>query len=126
MNYILQFEQTQINKFKNINEIPSFRTGDTLRILVKVKEGERERSQPYEGICISRRNRGLNSSITIRKISYGIGVERIFPLYSPNIKIYITRKGIVRRAKLYYLRKLSGKKARITERKSESKQNKLN
>lgn len=117
MNQVQIFEQKQLSILIKNNIVPEFKTGDTLRILVKVKEGERERIQPYEGICIARKNRGINSSITIRKISYGIGVERLFPLYSPNIKIHVIRKGVVRRAKLYYLRKLSGKKARITEKK---------
>jgi len=98
-------------------KIPEFSPGDTLRVNVKVVEGNRERVQAYEGVCIGRRNAGFNSSFTVRKISYGEGVERVFPLYSPRIdSIDVVRKGRVRRAKLYYLRGLRGKAARITER----------
>jgi large subunit ribosomal protein L19 len=120
MNTIQKLEQQQIALLTKDKTIPDFQSGDTIRIFVKVKEGDRERSQPYEGICIARKNRGINSSITVRKVSYGIGVERIFPLYSPNIEISLIRKGIVRRAKLYYLRKLSVKKARIAEKKKDT------
>jgi large subunit ribosomal protein L19 len=98
-------------------EFPDFVPGDTVVVHVKVKEGERERLQAFEGVCIGRRNRGANSSFTVRKMSYGEGVERVFPLYSPTVaKIEVKRKGVVRRAKLYYLRDLSGKAARITEK----------
>jgi large subunit ribosomal protein L19 len=98
-------------------EFPDFVPGDTVVVHVKVKEGDRERLQAFEGICIARRNRGVNSSFTVRKVSYGEGVERVFPLYSPQLaKIDVKRKGVVRRAKLYYLRDLSGKAARITEK----------
>ena len=97
--------------------MPEFSPGDTLRVNVKVVEGTRERVQAYEGVCIARRNAGVNSSFTVRKISYGEGVERVFPLYSPRIdSIELVRKGDVRRAKLYYLRELRGKRARISER----------
>jgi large subunit ribosomal protein L19 len=97
--------------------IPAFSAGDTLRVNVKIKEGERERVQAYEGVCIARNGGGLNESFTVRKISFGEGVERVFPLYSPNLdSIEVVRKGKVRRAKLYYLRERRGKSARIAER----------
>ena len=97
--------------------MPEFGPGDTVKVSVKVVEGERERVQAFEGVCIARKNAGINSSFTLRKISYGEGVERIFPLYSPRITaIEVMRRGAVRRAKLYYLRGLTGKKARIQER----------
>ncbi len=118
MNIIEKFEKEQIAKLTDGKEIPEFAAGDTLRVNVKVIEGTRERIQAYEGVCIARSNRALNSSFTVRKISYGEGVERIFPLYSPNVdSIEVIRRGKVRRAKLYYLRPLRGKKARIAERK---------
>ncbi len=118
MNIIEKFEKAQIAKLTEGKEIPEFAAGDTLRVNVKVIEGSRERIQAYEGVCIARSNRALNSSFTVRKISYGEGVERIFPLYSPNVdSIEVIRRGKVRRAKLYYLRPLRGKKARIAERK---------
>ncbi|MCK5040872.1 MAG: 50S ribosomal protein L19 [Sphingomonadales bacterium] len=99
-------------------QIPDFRPGDTLKIDVRVVEGKRERIQAFEGVCIARAAKGVNSNFTIRKLSYGEGVERVFPLYSPNVdKITVLRHGRVRRAKLYYLRGLTGKAARITERK---------
>jgi large subunit ribosomal protein L19 len=98
-------------------EVPAFGPGDTVTVYVKVQEGERERQQAFEGLVIARRNRGYNSSFTVRKVSYGEGVERVFPLYSPSIaKIEVMRKGDVRRAKLYYLRQLAGKAARVRER----------
>jgi large subunit ribosomal protein L19 len=98
-------------------DIPTFRPGDTLRVGVKVVEGERTRVQNFEGVCIARSNRGMGSNFTVRKISFGEGVERVFPLYSPNVEsITVVRKGIVRRAKLYYLRGRTGKRARIAER----------
>ena len=97
--------------------IPDFQPGDTLRVMVKIKEGERERIQAFEGVCIARAGGGINENFTVRKISYGEGVERVFPLYSPMIdSIKVVRRGKVRRAKLYYLRGLRGKKARITEK----------
>ncbi len=98
-------------------EIPAFRPGDTLRVGVRVVEGERTRVQNFEGVCIARSNKGMGSNFTVRKISFGEGVERVFPLYSPNIEsIFVVRKGVVRRAKLYYLRGRTGKRARIAER----------
>ncbi len=115
MNVLEKFNQQQIAKL-NAN-IPIFEPGDTVRVNVKVIEGSRERIQAYEGVCIGRKNDGINSSFTVRKISYGEGVERIFPLYSPRLdSIELVRRGAVRRAKLYYLRGLRGKKARIAER----------
>ncbi|NOZ42519.1 MAG: 50S ribosomal protein L19 [Alphaproteobacteria bacterium] len=118
MNIIEKFEKGQIARLTEGKTIPEFAAGDTLRVNVKVIEGTRERIQAYEGVCIARSNRALNSSFTVRKISYGEGVERIFPLYSPNVdSIEVIRRGKVRRAKLYYLRPLRGKKARIAERK---------
>ena len=98
------------------DDIPAFRPGDTLKVHVKVTEGDRERVQVFEGLCIARKNSGINSSFTVRKISYGEGVERVFPLYSPRVdEIEVVRKGVVRRAKLYYLRGRTGKSARIIE-----------
>ena len=117
MNIIQQIEQEQLAKVTEGKDIPDFSPGDTLRVNVKVVEGNRERVQAFEGVCIARRNAGLNSSFTVRKLSYGEGVERVFPLYSPRVEsIEIVRKGRVRRAKLYYLRGRTGKRARIAER----------
>ncbi len=117
MNMIEQIENEQIEKLTADKTIPQFAAGDTLRIHVKVVEGARERVQIFEGVCIARKNAGVNSSFTVRKISYGEGVERVFPLYSPRIeKIEVVRHGQVRRAKLYYLRGLTGKRARIAEK----------
>jgi large subunit ribosomal protein L19 len=116
MNLLQQIEQEQVKKLMQDKEIPDFRAGDTVRVHVKVVEGERQRIQPYEGIVIGRKLRGLNSSLRVRKISNGEGVERVFPLYSPNIRIEVIRHGDVRRAKLYYLRERTGKRARIAER----------
>jgi large subunit ribosomal protein L19 len=117
MNLIQQIEAEQIAKLTAERKIPDFRAGDTLRVGVKVVEGERIRVQNYEGVCIARSNKGIGSSFTVRKISFGEGVERVFPLYSPSIEaIEVVRRGIVRRAKLYYLRGRSGKSARIAER----------
>ncbi len=119
MNIIEQLEQEQIAKLNADQPVPEFGAGDTLRVHVKVIEGTRERVQVFEGVCIGRKNAELNSSFTVRKISYGEGVERVFPLYSPRIeKIEVVRRGAVRRAKLYYLRGLRGKKARIAEKAS--------
>ncbi|CAA7624594.1 50S ribosomal protein L19 [Magnetospirillum sp. UT-4] len=116
MNIIQQLEQEQIAKLTEGKSIPQFAPGDTLKVNVKVVEGNRERVQAYEGVCIARKNDGLNSHFVVRKISYGEGVERIFPLYSPNIaSIEVVRRGDVRRAKLYYLRDRRGKSARIAE-----------
>ncbi len=112
MNIIDHLEMEQLKK-----DIPVFRAGDTLKVHVKITEGDKQRIQIYQGICIKRLNRGLGSSYTVRKISGGVGVERIFPLHSPSVdKIEVIRMGKVRRAKLYYLRKLRGKAARIPEK----------
>src|SRR5271170_766137 len=117
MNILQTLEQEQVKKLLAQRAVPEFRPGDSLKVSLKVVEGERERIQAFEGVCIARRNAGLNSSFTLRKISYGEGVERVFPLYSPRITaIEVVRRGAVRRAKLYYLRGLTGKAARITER----------
>ena len=106
MNIIENIEKEQISKLMEGKNVPSFKPGDTLKVHTKVKEGDRERIQVYEGVCIARKNDGLNSSFTVRKISFGEGVERVFPLYSPNVaKIEVARIGKVRRAKLYFLRK---------------------
>ena len=116
MNLILQLEQEEVARLSADRAVPVFKAGDTLRVNVKVIEGNRERVQAFEGVCIARRNRGLHSSFTVRKISYGEGVERVFPLYSPRLdSIEVVRRGRVRRAKLYYLRGRTGKRARITE-----------
>ncbi len=117
MNLIQTLEKEAVEAFAASKEIPDFRAGDTLRIGVRVVEGERVRTQNFEGVCIARTNRGMGSNFTVRKISFGEGVERVFPLYSPNIEsITVVRRGIVRRAKLYYLRGRTGKRARIAER----------
>jgi large subunit ribosomal protein L19 len=117
MNLLQQIEQEQVAKLTAKKEIPDFAPGDTLIVNVKVVEGERSRLQAYEGVCIARAGAGINQSFTVRKISYGEGVERVFPLYSPMLdSIKVVRRGKVRRAKLYYLRGLRGKKARITEK----------
>ena len=116
MNIIEQFEKDQIKSLVKGKKIPQFHPGDTVRVNVKVREGTRERIQAFEGVCIRKKNRGLSSSFTVRKISFGEGVERVFPIFSPSIdSISIVRSGQVRRAKLYYLRDLTGKKARIVE-----------
>lgn len=115
MNIIDQLEQEQIAEVNR--SVPEFSPGDTLRVNVRVVEGNRERTQAFEGVCIARRNRGVNSSFTVRKISYGEGVERVFPLHSPRLEsIEVVRRGDVRRAKLYYLRGRRGKSARIAEK----------
>ena len=117
MNLIQTLEAEAIEQFKSAKSIPDFRAGDTLRVGVRVVEGERTRVQNYEGVCIARSNKGMGSNFTVRKISFGEGVERVFPLYSPNIdSITVVRRGVVRRAKLYYLRGRTGKSARIAER----------
>ena len=117
MNLIQQLEAEAIEQFSKTKTIPEFRPGDTLRVGVKVVEGDRSRVQMYEGVCIARSNKGVNSNFTVRKISFGEGVERVFPLYSPIIdSIEVVRRGAVRRAKLYYLRGRRGKSARIAER----------
>src|SRR5215469_14515544 len=121
MNLLQQLEQEQVEKLAADRPIPQFDPGDTVRVGVKVIEGERERIQVFEGVCIGRKNAGVNSNFTLRKISYGEGVERVFPLYSPRItSIELVRRGVVRRAKLYYLRGRTGKRARIAERARES------
>ncbi len=117
MNIIQQIEAEQAAKLAAIRPTPEFQPGDTVIVNVKVKEGERTRVQAYEGVCIARTGGGLNESFTVRKISYGEGVERVFPIFSPNIdSIKVIRRGKVRRAKLYYLRDRRGKSARIAER----------
>ncbi len=117
MNLIQQLEQEQVAKLTAGKDIPDFQPGDTLLVNVKVVEGEKSRIQAYEGVCIGRAGSGLNENFTVRKISYGEGVERVFPLYSPMIdSIKVVRRGKVRRAKLYYLRGRRGKAARINER----------
>ena len=117
MNLIQTLEKEAVDAFIASKEIPEFRAGDTLRVGVRVVEGERVRTQNFEGVCIARTNRGMGSNFTVRNMSFGEGVERVFPLYSPNIdSITVVRRGIVRRAKLYYLRGRTGKRARIAER----------
>jgi len=117
MNVIQQLEKEQMAKLSAGKEIPDFEPGDTLVVNVKVVEGDRTRVQAYEGVCIARSGGGLNENFTVRKISYGEGVERVFPLYSPSVdSIKVVRRGKVRRAKLYYLRERRGKSARIVER----------
>lgn len=116
MNILDMVGQTTMDKVQAERPVPRFEPGDTLKVHVKVQEGNRERIQVYEGLCIGRKNAGVNSSFTVRKISFGEGVERVFPLYGPGIwEIEVVRKGIVRRAKLYYLRDLRGKASRIAE-----------
>jgi large subunit ribosomal protein L19 len=117
MNLIETLEREAIDALTELRAVPEFRPGDTLRVGVKVVEGERSRVQNFEGVCIARSNKGVGSSFTVRKISFGEGVERVFPLYSPIIEsINVVRRGAVRRAKLYYLRGRTGKSARIAER----------
>ena len=120
MNNILEsFEKDQMQQLMSGKTYPEFNAGDTLKVHLKVKEGEKERIQVFEGVCIAKKNAGVNSSFTVRKISYGEGIERVLPYYSPQIsKIEIVKKGDVRRSKLYYLRGRSGKSARITEKTS--------
>ena len=114
---VQKFENEQINKLTSKKRIPAFRPGDTLKVTLKIVEGEKSRLQAYEGICIARKNNSVNSKFTVRKMSHGEGVERVFPLFSPNIdNIEVIRKGDVRRAKLYYLRERTGKSARIADR----------
>jgi large subunit ribosomal protein L19 len=117
MNLIETLQKEEVARVTKGKTVPSFDPGDTLRVNVKIKEGDRERVQAYEGICIARAGAGLNANFTVRKISFGEGVERVFPLYSPTVdSIEVVRRGKVRRAKLYYLRDRRGKSARITER----------
>ena len=114
MDIIQELENEQLAKLNK--KVPDFKAGDTVKVMYKIVEDKGERLQAYEGVCIARSNNGLNSSFTVRKISFGEGVERVFPLYSPNVaSIEVVRRGKVRRSKLYYLRELFGKKARITE-----------
>jgi large subunit ribosomal protein L19 len=121
MNVLQQLEHEQVERLAAERPVPSFDPGDTVRVSIKVVEGERERIQAFEGVCIARKNAGINSSFTLRKISYGEGVERVFPLHSPRITaIEVVRRGVVRRAKLYYLRGRTGKRARIAERARDS------
>ena len=123
MNLLKQIENEQMAKLSAGKEIPDFQPGDTVVVNVKIVEGERSRVQAYEGVCIGRAGAGLNENFTVRKISYGEGVERVFPLYSPMIdSIKVVRRGQVRRAKLYYLRGRRGKSARITERQDHTNQ----
>jgi len=123
MGLIQELEAEAIAAFNETKTIPEFRPGDTVRVGVRVVEGERTRVQNYEGVCIARSNRGINSNFTVRKMSFGEGVERVFPLYSPNVEsIEVVRRGVVRRAKLYYLRGRTGKRARIAERKQTASQ----
>ena len=123
MGLIQELEAEAIEQFASGKDIPEFRAGDTLRVGVRVVEGERTRVQNFEGVCIARSNRGINSNFTVRKLSFGEGVERVFPLYSPNVEsITVVRRGVVRRAKLYYLRGRTGKRARIAERREVQKE----
>ncbi len=116
-NLLETFEKKQIDRLTSKKRIPAFRPGDTLKVTVRITEGSKSRLQAFEGVCIARKNNSVNSNFTVRKISHGEGVERVFPLFSPIVeKIDVIRKGDVRRAKLYYLRQLSGKKARIADR----------
>jgi large subunit ribosomal protein L19 len=117
MNLLQEIEREQVERLAANRPVPGFQPGDTVRVSLRVVEGERERIQAFEGVCIARKNAGINSNFTLRKISYGEGVERIFPLYSPRVTaIEVIRRGVVRRAKLYYLRGRTGKRARIVER----------
>ena len=117
MNILEKFEKGHLKELQSDKKLPKFSSGDTIKVHLKVKEGEKERIQVFEGVCISKKNAGLNSSFTVRKISYGEGIERILPLFSPQInKIEVVKIGSVRRSKLYYLRNRSGKSARIAEK----------
>jgi large subunit ribosomal protein L19 len=121
MNMIEQLRKEEADRLKASRKIPEFRPGDTVRVNVRIREGERERVQAYEGVCIARSGEGVDESFTVRKISFGEGVERIFPILSPMIEsIEVKRRGVVRRAKLYYLRDRRGKSARIAERQMQS------
>ena len=117
MNLIQTLEAEAIESITSLKKLPEFKAGDTIRVGVKVVEGDRTRIQNFEGVCIARANRGMGSSFTVRKISFGEGVERVFPLYGPNVdSVTVLRRGVVRRAKLYYLRGRTGKRARIAEK----------
>jgi large subunit ribosomal protein L19 len=121
-NIIQELRKEEADRLLAVRKIPEFRPGDTVRVNVKIKEGERERVQAYEGVCIARGGQGIDESFTVRKISFGEGVERVFPVLSPNIEsIEVKRRGVVRRAKLYYLRDRRGKSARIAERQMDRK-----
>ena len=123
MNTIQEIEKAEADRLIALRKVPAFQPGDTVRVNVRIKEGERERVQAYEGVCIGRAGHGLQESFTVRKISYGEGVERVFPVMSPMIdSITVVRRGKVRRAKLYYLRNLRGKSARIVEKKTDRPQ----
>lgn len=116
-NALQAYEQKQLAKVTEKKSVPDFQAGDTVRVNVRIVEGKTERVQAFEGLCIAKRNRGINSAFTVRKISHGEGVERVFPMYSPRIdSIEVVRRGVVRRAKLYYMRQLTGKAARIKEK----------
>ena len=122
MNVIETLEKEEADRLLALRKIPEFQPGDTVRVNVKIKEGERERVQAYEGVCIARGGQGINESFTVRKISFGEGVERLFPVMSPMIEsIEVKRRGVVRRAKLYYLRDRRGKSARIAERQMQAR-----
>ena len=117
MNVLQKFEAKELEKIRGDRKMPAFSPGDTVKVNLKIREGERERIQAYEGVCIARAGTGINENFTVRKISYGEGVERVFPTVSPRIEsVELVRRGSVRRAKLYYLRDLRGKSARISER----------
>ena len=117
MNVIQQLEKEEAERLASLRKTPDFQPGDTVRVNVRIKEGERERVQAYEGVCIARNGKGIHENFTVRKISFGEGVERVFPVASPMIEsIEVKRRGVVRRAKLYYLRDRRGKSARIAER----------
>jgi large subunit ribosomal protein L19 len=123
MNVIQTLEQEEANRLLAARKTPAFQPGDTLRVNVRIKEGERERIQAFEGVCIARAGSGVQENFTVRKISFGEGVERVFPTLSPNIEsIEVKRRGVVRRAKLYYLRERRGKSARIAERQNARKE----
>lgn len=123
-NLVQKFEEKQIAEILGDRKIPDFKAGDTLRVSVRIVEGKAERVQAYEGLCIARKNGGINSSFTVRKMSHGEGVERVFPLYSPRVEdIEVVRRGVVRRAKLYYMRDLTGKAARIKEKRDYTTKN---
>ena len=118
MNTLEKYEKSQLKNLTSNKSYPEFNAGDTIKVHLKIKEGEKERVQVFEGVCIAKKNAGLNSAFTVRKISYGEGIERVIPLFSPQIsKIELVKSGDVRRSKLYYLRERSGKSARISEKK---------
>lgn len=117
VNLLKKFEQEQLARLSENKDVPDFRPGDTVEVHVEITDGNNSRVQIFKGLCIARRNRGFKSSLTVRKISNGEGVERVFPIYSPKVKkIVVVRRGVVRRAKLYYMRELTGKAARIKEK----------